>query len=606
MNKKILSIVILGLTLLTSQVKAQASLTVDAPKVVALNEPFRIVYTSIGHSENFISPDLSAFDILAGPSISTMNRSSNINGNKTESFEMNYTFIVRAKGVGKFKIEPASVNIGNKKYSSPRVEIEVVEAEQSDPQGNQAGQSALQTGEISDEDLFLRLTVNKSRVVEGEPIIATLKLYTRVDISGFQDVKFPSFAGFWSQEINPDQQVNFQRESYNGKIYNSAVLRDFMLIPQQTGAVSIEPAEIVCAVQIRRRSTSSYRSIFDDFFDPGYSTIRKRLTTPKMSVEVSALPTPAPSSFSGGVGRYKIEAKLSRDSLNAHEASALIVTVSGEGNLNLIEAPKINFPADFESYDVKRSESIASGSGGTKGSKTYEYPFIPRSYGDFTLGPVEFTYYDISQRKYVTLNSGPLMVSVARGEDGAGMSQSGAPVSIGRQSVQSLGEDIRYISTSMKGLKRQGSLFAGSLTFGIVLTVIVLLYFVTSFILSKFIKSRADVAGTRNRRARKVAKARLKNAKMLFKKNLYSAFYEELYKAVTGYLSDKLILPVSDMTRDNLRERLTERGVSEDIFNRLNTLLDDCEFARYAPSEGYYAMENHYQESINIISAIEK
>ena len=372
------------------------------------------------------------------------------------------------------------------------------------------------------------MSVNKKNVVKGEPVILSIKLLAKTNISGVEDIKFPTFDGFWSQEIESPTNLSFVRETYKGQIYDAALLRKYVLLPQQTGVVSIDPSEMVCLVQIRNNSPS--RSPFDDFFD-NYQTLRKRIHSQKLELNVSPLPAGAPSSFTGGVGEYKMDVKLSRDTLKAHEAASLIVTITGTGNINLIEAPKIDLPPDFEAYDVKRSDKIASGTYGSTGTKTFEYPFIPRSSGSFEIAPVNYSYYSISQGKYVTITSKPLKIGVARGEESTATVIAGG---VNKQSVKSLGEDIRFISTNGASLKKGESFIVVSYPFGLSIGFIALLFIAVCYILDKTNKRRRDVAGTRNRKAKKVAKARLKKAEIFLKQNLYSAFYEELHKAILG------------------------------------------------------------------------
>ena len=583
-------------------VAAQSKLAIDVPKVVSQDETFRLVYTALGKPDSFMPPQIDGFEVLAGPSVSTMSRTNIVNGQRTHTDEVSYTYILLPKESGKFTISAASVKIDGVEHKSPSVSIEVVKSEESASQSQQGGTSSSSSSDqISNEDIFMRLTLDKRRVVIGEPIVATLKLYARVNISGFEDVRFPTFNGFWSQEIETPTNITFERENVDGKIYSVALIRKYMLIPQQTGSIDIDQSEMVCQIEVRSNQSSS-RSIFDSFFD-NYRTVRKRVFSPKVKVEVSSLPVGAPASFSGGVGEFNMDVKLSRDSLKSHEAASLIITISGSGNMNLIDAPKANLPADFEIYDVKRSENISSNSGGTRGSRIFEIPFIPRSYGTFNIDPVEFSYYSISQKKYITLKSASLTVKVAQGTE-SNTSISTQPF-VGRQSVKNIGDDIRYIVTKDNHLFRRDRFFTGSLLYILTIGTLLLLYVVLYYLLSKRIKMRADVSGTRNRRAKKIAKARLKNAAILLKQNLYSAFYEELYKALSGYISDKLLILVADLNRASIEERMKLKNIPESVIERLLTLMDDCEYARYAPSSGFTAMEQHYNEAMRLISEIE-
>lgn len=610
MKKGILKfLLVLPLLLSFSQLRGQYVFGVDAPAVVSLDEAFRLTFTATGKVDKFNEPQITGFDVLAGPSASTSSSTSIINGKRTHSYEMSYTYILQPKAEGKFSIPSASVIIDGKEYSSKSVTIEVVKdnssaAASSGAQGGTAAtgngvQGRETTPSVGRNDIILQLQLSKKNVVKGEPITASLKLLTKTNISGVENIKFPTFNGFWNQEIEAPTNLELVRETYDGQIYNAALIRRYILIPQQTGKISIEPAEMVCLVQVR--SSAPSRSVFDDFFD-NYQTVRKKVYTDEMVVNVSPLPAGAPASFTGGVGEYKMDVKLSRDSLSAHEAASLIVTISGTGNINLIEAPKIDFPPDFEVYDVKREEKTTTGAKGSTGTKTFEYPFIPRSSGTFEIDPVNFTYYSIGKGKYVTLSSKALSIGVARGEETSAAVIAGG---VNKQSVKSLGSDIRFISTDSSSLRQEDKYLIVSWKFGAMMGGVAILFLALSFIFDKTIQRRKDVAGTRNRKAKKVAKARLKKAEMFLKQNLYSAFYEEMHKAILGYISDKFTLPMAELNKETITEKLTQKGASEDLTKRLFEVIDACEEARYAPSTGFTAMESHYKQAINVISEIE-
>lgn len=578
---------------------AQNSFTVDAPAVVSTDEIFRVVFTATyegGKVSDFTPPSFEGLEVLAGPIPSTSTSFQSINGQSSTTHAHSYTYTVRAVQEGKVTLAPASVKIGKETYMTESRTIEAVKGEVPD-QGSAASGGQRQS---AGEDLMLRMSVSKTRAVVGEPVIVTLKLYVQTSaISGFEDVRFPTFDGFWSQEIDAPQNIQFVRENYNGKIYNAALLRRYMLLPQQTGALTIDPSELVCLLQVQAES-SGPRSIFDDFFS-SYQTIRKRVTSEPVTVNVSALPAGAPASFTGGVGTFRMSAGFSSDSVSAHEATSLKVEISGTGNINLIEAPKVQLPADFEAYDVRKTDDITTGASGSTGTLIFEYPFIPRAPGVFEIEPVEFTYYDIEAGRYRTLSSGPLRLKVG---EGTRTDAAVIPSGVSKRSVESLGEDIRFIST-VPHLKKAGRMMVSSPAMLIIPIVIVLATAAVWVILSRSIARRSDIAGTRNRKALKVARARLRNASAFLKQGLYSAFYEELHKALHGYISDKLMLPVADLTRERIGEELRSRGKDEAVIQELSDVLDACEYARYAPASGSEAMEKHYQQAVKVISEIE-
>lgn len=589
---------------------AQNTFVVDAPRVVGQDEIFRVVFSADGEMTDFTNPSFTGLEVLAGPSPSRMMSTQIINGKRTESVEMSYTFVLRPTAPGVAKISAASASIGGKVYTTKEVSVEVVkgEAQQSgnqQQQGNVTGnapQQRQQSGEVSAQDVFLRLTFSKNKVVKGEPIIATLKLYTRVGIAGFEDIKFPVFDGFWSQEIETPQNINFVRENVDGQIYNAAVLRKYMLLPQQTGDLTIKPAEMICQVQVM--SAPRGRSIFDDFFDSGYQIVKKRVNSGNATIKVSPLPAGAPGSFGQGVGNFTLKVASSRDSVKAHEASSIIVTVEGSGNLNLIEAPKVQLPADFEVYDVKTTNNYSYGVNGISGSKVFEYPFIPRSEGEFEIPSVEYSYFDVKSNRYVTLKSDTLMVKVTKGD--SSVSTGSLVQGISKQAVASLGEDIRYILQGNPALMYKGKFFVGSISFFIVLALVVLAGAVVYSLLKRRAKLKGDVIRTRNKKANKVARLRLKLAKSYMEQNLRSPFYEELHKALLGYISDKLAIQFADMQRDTIKETMEMKKVSDKNIEDFLQVLDNCEMARYSFAGEATEMSADYGKAMEVISNLEE
>lgn len=600
-----------AMLLMSAAAFAQNTFTVDAPRVVGQDEIFKIVFTADGQMEDFQRPEVTGAQILAGPSPSRMQSTQIVNGKRSERVEMSYTFVLRPTGATEAKISSASATIGGKVYTTKELIIEVVSGgtqgnaaqQQSSGQHSDAQVQQQNSGaEVSSADIFLKLSFSKTKVVKGEPVIATLKLYTRVPIAGFEDVRFPVFDGFWSQEIEVPQNINFVRENVDNQIYNSAVLRKYMLLPQQTGELTIKPSEMICQVQVRRTAGGG-RSIFDDFFDSGYQVVKKRVSSGDAVIKVSPLPSGAPASFGGGVGTYSLKVSLNRDSIKAHEAGSLSVTVEGSGNLNLIEAPKVELPADFELYDVKTNNNYSYGSNGISGNKTFEYPFIPRSEGEFEIPSIEYSYYDIKSNKYVTLKSAPVVVKVAKGDNtvSAGTLVQG----ISKQSVANLGEDIRYILQGSPALSPKGKFFVTGAGFYVVLALIVALYGAMYWLLARRAKLKGDVVRTRNRKANKIARGRLKLAQSYLEQNLRTPFYEELHKALLGYISDKLAIKFVDMQRDTIKETMFAKGASEQSIESFMQILDDCEMARYSMSEEEGHMPAQYEKAISVISNLE-
>ena len=588
---------------------AQTSIKVQTHNVVAADEQFNVTFIIEGEekSSDFAWEPGEDFQLLWGPQQGRSTSVQMINGKTTKSVQTTYSYVLRPVKTGKFTLARASAKVkGQDIYSQPTT-IEVVASGsssssssggQSSSQGSSQSARQSQSGVVQDDDIFLVLNLSRSDVVVGEPITATIKLYQRVNIAGFESASFPTFNGFWSQELEAPTNIEFSRETYDGQIYNSALLRKFILIPQQQGAVKIDPAELICLVNVRVSSAGT--SIFDGFFDD-YRTVRKKVASKPVTVNVKPLPAGAPASFGGGVGEFTISAKLSKDTLKTHEAASLLVTVSGRGNVSLLETPKVNFPPDMEVYDTKISDRIDKG--GLAGSKVYEFPFIPRSHGDFIIEPIKYSYYDVSKKMYVTLETPAIPVTVERGNE----SDAGGVLISGSQpkDVRNLASDIRFINTKAPGLSAKGKFLVGSGAFWIILVLIAAAAAACWFSLRKLAARRADVVGTKNRKATKMALKRLQLANTFLKQNLYTAFYEELHKALLGFISDKLNIPVAELSRDRIAESLKEGNVEESSIDTFISILDACEFARYAPDAGHEAMEAHYKSALDVISSID-
>ena len=585
---------------------AQTSIQVQTHKVVAEDERFNVTFVIDGNvkvSEFSWEPG-SDFQLLWGPQRGHSSSIQIINGKTTKSVQTTFSYVLRPLKAGRFSLPSARANVDGKELVSSSESIEVVSQQAQSRQQNPSSSSQSQTQQPkatqqrTGEDIILTLNLSRTNVVVGEPITATIMLYTRADIAGFESAQFPDFNGFWSQEQDSPTNIEFSRATYDGQIYNAALLKKYMLIPQQTGALTISPAEIVCLVNVR--TAPSGNSIFDGFFD-SVTTVRQKVVSKAVKVNVSALPKGAPESFGGGVGEFTISAKMSKDSLKTHEAASLIVTVSGKGNISLIQAPDVKLPPDMEAYDTKTSDRVDKS--GYSGSKRYEYPFIPRSWGDFVIPPVKYSYYDVKAGKYVTLQTDSIAFNVARGADVPG---AGTVISAPSQKdVKSLGTDIRYINVKNSQLSAKGVFFVGSALFWVLTALIVLLAVLCWAAFRKIAARRADVAGAKNRKATKMAMKRLRLAGTFLRQNLYTAFYEELHKALLGFMSDKLDVPVAELSKERIAEILSEGGVPASLIDSFVGLIDACEFARYSPSAGNEAMTAHYEAALDVISSVD-
>lgn len=601
------------MVLLTAATFVQAQIKVDAPGVVGLNEQFNVTFTLSEKPSSFEWTQGDNFQLVWGPQTGQSTSISIVNGKTSKESKYTYTYVLLPRKAGVFSLPAAhAVVSGDDLYSkAPKIEV-VSDGAGSSAQAGQPAQSsqAEQSRETassrqagSQNDIFMRFSLSRTSAVVGEPITATLKLFTRGSIAGFEDAKFPSFNGFWAQEVEAPQNIEFRRESVDDKIYNTAVLRRWVLIPQKSGVISIDPAELVCLVQ--QRVSVGGNSIFDGFFDD-YQTFRKRVLTSAYKVNVTPLPSGAPSSFGGAVGKFTVTASLGKDSLKVHDAASLTVTVSGKGNVALVSAPKVNFPPDSEVYDVKTSDKMEAGSGGTSGTRTFEYPFIPRSHGDFVIEPIEFTYYDINSRKYVTLKTAPIEYSVKPGESSDYVPSGGVNIPVSsRKDVKNLSEDIHYIATKLPELSSQRSFLVGTGLFIFLALAIVALAVLAYFLVSKLRRDRADVALVRTRGASKAARKRLAMAAGYLDKNLYSAFYEELHKALLGYAADKLNIGAADLSKESIAAAFASAGAPAELIGEYTAILDVCEFARYSPEGGNAAMKESYDKAAEIISSLD-
>jgi tetratricopeptide (TPR) repeat protein len=594
-------IIAMCMSLMAFVASAQTSIQVQVHDVVTLDEQFTVSFVVEGNRPaEFEWESGDDFELLWGPQQGRSSSVQIINGKKTESSQTTYSYILRPVKTGKFTLPKARAVVDGKEIFSKTVSVEVLGGGSSDAQhsSSQGTSSRNSRADAAGQDIFLVLSLDKTNVVVGEPIKAVLKLYQKTNIAGFEGADFPDFDGFWSQETLAPSNIQFARESYNNQIYNAAVLREYALVPQHSGTIEIGPAELVCLVNVRVSSGGT--SLFDGFFDE-YTTMRKKVASKPVSVKVKPLPAGAPASFAGGVGVFSVKASLTRDTLAAHEAASLVLNVSGRGNVSLLETPKITFPLDVESYDPKVSGNVAAN--GLAGTKTYEYPFIPRSAGDFEIGPILYTYYDVDQHRYITLDAGTLTMTVERGNE---YDDSPARVSgyVG-QKVANKGADIRYISVKTPDFTLKGGFLLGSGLFWILTSAILFVALLLWIILKNVASRRADVVGMKHRKANKMALKRLRIAGDLLKQNKYSEFYAELHNALLGYVSDKLNMPIAELSKDRMSEALLNNGAQESYVTELMAVLDSCEYARYAPSTGNQAMTSDYEKALEVISSID-
>jgi len=578
--------------------------TVSAPGVVAVGEQFRLTYTLNSKANKFSAPEFDNFYVIAGPSTSYNQSTQIINGKVTRNISYTYTYILQSTREGKFTIPPAIVVVNKKQYSTNSLQIEVIKGKNQSQTKASATQSQNNQGlaNIGNEDLFVRVLVNKSNVYQGAYLVATVKIYSRVNLSGFEKVDLPDFNGFYMQEIEIPQLTSLERENINDQIYGTGVIKKYLLFPQYSGNIVIEPVEIECLVQQTVPRTS--QSFFDDFFS--FNSVRntkKIISSPEVNINVKPLPAGAPSSFSGTVGSVNMIAGPDKSSVKENDAVTFKITLKGTGNLKLAEAPIVDFPPDFETYDPKVSTNLKAGISGTTGSKTFEYLVIPRHAGNYRIAPVKYSFFDPVSRKYKSLSSEEFVIEVSKGEEG----EDGNIISgFTKEDVRYLGKDIRFIITGPIKVKEKGKIIFGTPLFLLVHTGLFLLFFLVYILVRYSTKRNANVILLRNRRANKQAKKRLKIAGREMRANNAKGFFEEVLKALWGYMSDKLSIPVSELSQENIRQSINEKTVDKKLVEEFIELVDTCEYAQYAPAGESFLLEDIYLKAINIISKLEQ
>lgn len=588
-------------------------LTASAPAEVQAGQQFRLVYTLNAEAENFTGPDFSDFTVLAGPTQSSSSSIQIINNQVTRSFSYTFTYNLVAMQEGNFTIQPAKARAGGKQYSSNAITIRVRPASQqpsgSQPQQQQGGQAS---GTVGSKDLFIRASVDKSSPFMGEQVIVTYKLYTRVQVSNYQIEQSPSTTGFWVEELSKDNSRLVQyNDVIDGQQYTVAEIRKVALFPQRAGTLRIEPlqVEVVARVQQQSQQRRTGDPFFDSFFnDPFFSSrwqnVNQSLRSNALEINVKPLPVQnRPSDFSGAVGDFTIRTTVDKTELAANEPINLKVVISGKGNVRLIDKLNFQFPPAFEVYDPKISTDVQVSQSGVSGTRTLEYLIIPRSAGNYTIKPVVFSYFHPVREGYVSLNTPEFNFKISRGE---GPDLIAGTAAGDQQAIQYIASDIRFIRQAPIKLNRIGSYFFGSTLFYVLLLSPLLLFILFVILLQNHIKNTRDLARVKNRRATRFARKRLKQAQEFLKLRMSDKFFNELSQALWGYLSDKINIPLSELSLETVRERLAARSVNVEIIDEFTNLLEQCEFARFAPGDVAQTMDQLYEKALALITRIEK
>ena len=571
----------------------------SAPKGVVKNEQFRLTYTVNKEGKELRLPsDMEGFDILFGPSVSSSYSTQIINGKSTSQSSFSYTYILTAPEEGSFTIGPASIVINGSNYKSNSVTINVLPPDK-DADKSQSGQSASPSSavEIKNTDAFIRAIVSKNRIYEQEGFMVTFKLYTTLDVVNFGRIEFPEFEGFLVEELDIPSNQQLQLEHYNGKNYYTADLRKTLLFPQRSGKMTIPSGRLEMIFSVPSgKKISSFFGMQEVNVD-----VKKPMITNPVSIDVTALPSGKPSSFNGAVGSFTFKSSISTDKISANEPVTIKLEISGTGNQKLIQNPEVEFPTNFELYDPTIDNALIPSANGFNGTRTIEYLVIPRYEGDYSIPPIEFSYFDINSRSYKTVKSPTYSLTVLKGDP----SKATASSSYVNQQEVRVEQDIRYIKTEEPTFINTDNFFVGSWRYWVWYIIPFVLLCVFFIVYRKQMKLNANIVLMRNRRANKVAKRRLKRAENYLKKHDKSNFYNEVLQALWGYFSDKLSIPGANLTRSNIGAELSRYGVDETLIERFIKILDTCEFARYAPVESSVAMDEIYQEASDAIGKME-
>jgi hypothetical protein len=572
----------------------------DYPRVVTAGEQFTITWTINSGGGDFAGPSFEGFYKLMGPQTSYSSSTQIINGRMSQQTSYSYLYYLQAMNPGKFVISPATFRYKNKDYKSDSIYIEVLKdaSARQNITANSPGSEQV-AGPGPGTDLFIKLYLSRNEVYQGEHIIASVKLYTRVNLAGLNEVKFPAFNGFLKENLETPPLTSLQRENVNGEIYGTGLVQQFLLYPQLTGEITIDPVEITALIQ---QKSGQSDPVFGDFFT-SYTTVPKAIATLPVKIKVKPLPGNKPDDFSGIVGNIAISTSLSKDTVNVNDALNFRITIKGNGNLKLASSPVLKLSPDIEVYDPKVTDNIANSSAGSIGQRTFEYLLIPRHYGDFSIPPVTYTFFNSEKKQYEKLTTKEFSFYARKGTDQG--SQVTVYGGVSKEDVKYVGKDIRFIKAGTKNLKRADQILVSKRSFITIYGFALIFFLGVLFIRREQVRRNSDISIVRNRKAAKIAGRRLKKASSFLNSGTTDGFYEEILKALWGYLSDKLSIPVSELTRSNAIEMLRAKGIEDDLILNLSAILDKCEFARFSPSSSGAEAAEIYDGALKFIRTVE-
>jgi hypothetical protein len=560
---------------------------------VATGDRFQIEFAANGKISNFKAPNLSNFRVLSGPNQST--NMSWVNGKTSASYT--YSYILMAVKEGEFTIGPAVAAHEGKAYNTNSLKITVSKGANVQQAGSNQAKTNVSQEEVA-KDLFIKSSVSKTTAYQGEQLIASYKLYTKVNIAGNELVKNADLNGFWSQEIDMGQ-TQWSQEIIGGYRWNVATIRKIVLFPQRAGDLEIDPLEMKFIVQ--RRVSGGGNSPFDQFFGRVENV---EIPLKSKAIKIKVLPHPTadkPGSFNGAVGQLNMTSNITANKVKANEAINIKIKISGKGNIPLIDNLGLEFPDDFETYDPKINDNISTTSNGVSGSKEFDYLVIPRHAGTFNIAPIEFSYFDPTTKKYKTLTSEPFTIEVEKGD---GSTNNVTYTGANKEEVEILGNDIRYIHLKEIKVSSSASNFYNSVLFYVLLLIAPLLFVVAFIFRNKIRAAQKDVIGNKKRKAGKVASKHLVAAKNSLNNNQQKEFYENISKALFGYVSDKLNIALSELTKENIAQKLSTIQITEATTKELIDTLELCEMARFAPIS--VSPQEIYNKAENSINKIEE
>ncbi|MBP7180851.1 MAG: protein BatD [Dysgonomonadaceae bacterium] len=593
------NILIVSLVVFAFTAHAQVTFRASAPATVVKGQQFRLTYTLNKEGKDLRLPsNMNGFEILFGPSVSTSYSQQTVNGKTTSESSVSYTYILVADKEGTYTIGPASVKVDGATYTSNSVQIKVI-SEENIPKGQSGGGNSSTRGgsaTLSSNDAFIRAIVSKNNIYEQEGFTVTFRLYTTYNVTDLGKIQFPEFDGFMVEEVDLPANQQMQIENFNGRNYYTADLRKTLLFPQRSGKITIPSGriEMVFSVPSGRRIESFFGS------QEVMVDVKKALVTNPVTIDVKPLPADKPESFTGAVGQFTFHPTISTQQTRANESITLTLEIRGTGNLKLIQNPKIEFPSNFEVYDPTVDNKVQITSNGLSGTKKIQYLVIPRYEGKYTIPAIEFSYFDLSTRAYKILKSPEYSIEVAKGDP----SKANASSYINQQNVK-VEDDIRFLKIGRPTFHSKNEFFVGSFVYWLWYIIPLALFICLYVVYRKQAEQNANVALMRNRQANKVAAKRLKMADKFLKEHRKEEFYDEVLRALWGYFSDKLSIPLAQLSRENVGAELSKQGVEESLITTFMQILDACEFARYAPAEADQAMDQLYDKTIEAIGKME-